>query len=1463
MTHKTLIKLIILLFVFSVFFVGSKNVVAYGGPDIQCYGSCLAPPQCSAIITCPDDRSGYDVYCKGTGLYCGAYWYDPCQNEVEECGYAPISCNCSGVGWQNPDFWGGCDDCRTNPLDWNNACEPCGSAYAYCDGCNWDTNWGNHKCEGSPKTCSPGSSWCNGSTLINCAGDGCGQSTTDCGTDYWTNEYRCVGTMQQRKYVSRGCSGSSCYSNEIWSDWSDCGSDYWTNNYSCNGDWRTREYISKGCSGTSCYGPTSSYPNWEDCNTYDGWYGSELRNYYCSSGSCVYTGNTPPTCTPNAPPHNTWINYNPTFNATVSDVNNENVRAYFSVNGYGDGWGNWVGSGQLSAWGSLNLGTCFSNWWRCYAQDIRGLTGAWSGYWLANVDTSLPTTTISYPPGPLCATTINPITISGADACSGVASNEAQISINGGAWTPWAIAGSYVGEVGSCYKFRARTRDNANNWSAWTEGGSTCIETTPTADIKANGSDGPITILPNTAANLTWTSTRATSCTASGDWSGAKALSGSESTGNLTSSKTYTLTCSNVCGSGQDSVTVIAGFDFSISASPASGSIHSGSSVASTITVTKISGSASAVAFTASGLPAGANASFGPASCTPNNSCTSTMTITTTHVTTPIGSHGIVITGTGGGVTQQTNYTLSITNNAPTCTLNAPPHNTWLNASMPNPTFSAVGTDPDGDQHNAYFEINGYGSGWGGLANSGQLSAWGPLNLGTCFSNWWRCFDRDVHGGDSAWTGYWLANVDRDSPTANISYPTGTMTPQTITITQTESDACSGIASGTTYYRSWDLGAAEPGTWSPYTTGIADFTFAGVANKCYRWEYMVTDNAGNSSAWAVGGAVCFPYVSCDIKANGSDGPLSVYYGASANLTWSSFGAISCTASNAWSGVKATSGSETTGVLTALSQTYTITCDGPGGRGRAICNDSVTVTIPPPPTNPVGNCPNPGSSATISWTPAPGYTHHYVRVYNTPVVPPPVFYNDDYVANSYTFASTQGATYTWWVHTRDAVGNYSVSVGGSFTCGMPVPTVDIKARTAGSGTYSDGPIDINNNTAVDLQWTSTNATSCTASVDWSGAKATSGTETTGNLTGNKTYTITCNGIGGNASDTVLVNIGTLSVVLTANKTSGNAPLTGVQLTATVSGTTTGTINYTFYCNRADTGTNITVPNSHKLDGTSATTYSTTPLTVCDSTYAVPGTYYAKVIVERGNSATTNIPSIPITVNVPPNQAPTATNPTRTNSSFCTTAPSYFFSWEYADSDGDTELEFDFEVDNNSNFLSPEVSRTVTNPPSTTNTQSVILATNQGSDNITYGTPYYWRARVYDEHGLVSGWLTGIVDPPFKFTTPAHHYPDVDFTWVPNMPNVGEIASLSDTSTCYDEYASGSDCSTTKGESYLWTMTGGTPNSATTENTATKYSSPPGPRNVTLQVTDSDGHVCSTTKTINVNYPLPTWREIRPF
>jgi hypothetical protein len=71
-----------------------------------------------------------------------------------------------------------------------------------------------------------------------------------------------------------------------------------------------------------------------------------------------------------------------------------------------------------------------------------------------------------------------------------------------------------------------------------------------------NLSVSSISVAMNGSATLTWSTTDAETCEASGTWSGNKATSGSESTGSLTADSTYSLTCTGAGGSVERSVTV-------------------------------------------------------------------------------------------------------------------------------------------------------------------------------------------------------------------------------------------------------------------------------------------------------------------------------------------------------------------------------------------------------------------------------------------------------------------------------------------------------------------------------------------------------------------------------------------------------------------------------------------------------------------------------------------------------------------------------------------------------------------------------------------------------------------------------------------------------------------------------------------------------------------------------------------
>ncbi len=69
-----------------------------------------------------------------------------------------------------------------------------------------------------------------------------------------------------------------------------------------------------------------------------------------------------------------------------------------------------------------------------------------------------------------------------------------------------------------------------------------------------------------------------------------------------------------------------------------------------------------------------------------------------------------------------------------------------------------------------------------------------------------------------------------------------------------------------------------------------------------------------------------------------------------------------------------------------------------------------------------------------------------------------------------------------------------------------------------------PASVQSGGTTQLSWTSTNATSCTASGGWSGSRATSGAATSSALTTTTTFTLTCTGPGGTGSDSKTVTVG---------------------------------------------------------------------------------------------------------------------------------------------------------------------------------------------------------------------------------------------------------------------------------------------------------------------------------------------------
>jgi Zn-dependent metalloprotease/subtilisin-like proprotein convertase family protein len=120
-------------------------------------------------------------------------------------------------------------------------------------------------------------------------------------------------------------------------------------------------------------------------------------------------------------------------------------------------------------------------------------------------------------------------------------------------------------------------------------------------------------------------------------------------------------TATNVAGNDSECVNN----DFSLAVTPAAASVDPGSSVTATVSSTLIKGSVQNVSLAASGLPAGATASFSPATITSDGG-SSTLTISTTTAI-QSGVYQITVVGTGSIEANRT-ATLTLTvNGLPGC----------------------------------------------------------------------------------------------------------------------------------------------------------------------------------------------------------------------------------------------------------------------------------------------------------------------------------------------------------------------------------------------------------------------------------------------------------------------------------------------------------------------------------------------------------------------------------------------------------------------------------------------------------------------------------------------------------------------------------------------------------------------------------------------------------------------------
>ena len=266
-----------------------------------------------------------------------------------------------------------------------------------------------------------------------------------------------------------------------------------------------------------------------------------------------------------------------------------------------------------------------------------------------------------------------------------------------------------------------------------------------------------------------------------------------------------------------------------------------------------------------------------------------------------------------------------------------------------------------------------------------------------------------------------------------------------------------------------------------------------------------TVNAGGGEGWELksvvfgAGGSTPPAPALTLTAN----PTSVASGAASTLTWNGTNVTSCTASGAWSGAKAVSGSQSTGALTTNS-TFTLSCTGSGGSVSGAATVAVTAA-PLAPTLTLTASPTSitsGSSSTLNWS----------STNATSCTASGAWSGSKAISGSQsTGALTSDSTFS--LNCSGTGGSIARSVTVTITATPPAPTL----------TFTANPTTVSNGGASTLTWNTTNATSCIAIDGWSGSKPISGSQSTGALTAATTFSLGCGGNGGMVSQSVTVTV----------------------------------------------------------------------------------------------------------------------------------------------------------------------------------------------------------------------------------------------------------------------------------------------------------------------------------------------------
>ena len=456
-------------------------------------------------------------------------------------------------------------------------------------------------------------------------------------------------------------------------------------------------------------------------------------------------------------------------------------------------------------------------------------------------------------------------------------------------------------------------------------------------------------------------------------------------------------------------------------------------------------------------------------------------------------------------------------------------------------------------------------------------------------------------------------NVDGNTPVSPSSTTTYTITcdkdknsgPITASATVTVSEPVptatltaddSTVTRGTGTILRWSSTNATSCTGTGFSTGSGSPTsgFVSTGNLFSTTDYSITCTGPGGSASDTEQVVVETLTATiDLKAKGpgdsipTDNPGGIKSTDSVTLSWTGQNISTCSMNQGINSVSPPSSS--TVVTPGSTKIYTITCTGTVATNNQVVIDSVEINVYPPPTVDLevneedGPVPiNEGSPAQITWG-----SNNATGCIGT---------------NFTILGGAESGSVTKYPSPPSI--RYSISCVSSYGTGETATDyVDVNITPVGELNISASPSTIWNGESSTLSWSGNNISNC--SIDNSiGSVSTSGSRSTGILSNNTTYTITCTqDVGGTISKSTTVSVEpnpvadlkvdgqdndksitlTDSVSLTWNNTNssscsnnftGSPTLSGGPLTRTPSTNTT----YTHTCSKTVNGSTRTDTDS---------------------------------------------------------------------------------------------------------------------------------------------------------------------------------------------------------------------------------------------------------------------------------------------